>query len=520
MKQKRFIQYYKNYIVLFACIMFLFTILQMLNRTTTIYIDCFGKIEKAKNDILIKQNNEYYLSYEYVKENIDNEIYFDNLSRKVVISSTNGLFKIKVNEENINIDFDSRKIKNKGVIEKEEKYISLEVLTQAYSIESTISNNTIYLYDNSSCVGKTNKNNISLYRENNIKSRIVDYVDKKDKINVISECGKFVLVKVNDKKVGYVLKNALKYSTLQAEQETEELKNKVYFFADANYEYKNIGLDIDGIMVSMFSITQLSGEIIENNIDKEKINNIGTNVYGILDNGYELAGFNTTTVSQILSDEAKRLNLINKLTEKIEKYNLQGIVLDFRNLKEKDIPNFIQLIKELKAFSKRKIIVNITPSDNNLYRTVINYTDFTIVNVYGQRDLKSNVAGSISEISWMQEIIDKYLEIALKEKIVIGIPAYSILWTEKNSNVVDSDVYNLKAIEDYIKNNKLELKQINGQNYVELKKGSLTYRMWAEDEFSIKNRLKTINQKELLGICIYKLGYENESLINVLKNNY
>ena len=104
------------------------------------------------------------------------------------------------------------------------------------------------------------------------------------------------------------------------------------------------------------------------------------------------------------------------------------------------------------------------------------------------------------------------------KKIVAGLPAYSILWTEKNSNVINSEIYSMKAMQDYIEKNSLNQKEINGQNYVELKTGSLIYRMWLEDDISLKNRLEIVKKNNLKGIAIYKLGYENDNLINSLKN--
>ena len=523
MKQIEKLKQYKNYFVLFISIILLFIILQLLNNVSSMYVDFLGNRVKATETVLIEKNKEYYLSYKYIKDNIDDEIYFDNISKKAVISSNQGLFKVKVNDKNITVNFENNTLNNEGVIEHEDKYISLEVIKQAYNLDNTVCNNTIYLYKENESIGKVKYNNVSVHKKNKKNSGIVGYVDKKDKISVLFEKGNFVFVKINGKEVGYILKNALKYKTQENEEKEEVLKNSVYFFADSNSKHIDIDINIKGFLVDMFSITKISTEINENNINTELLNNIrkkDIKVYGMINNGYDLAGFNTTTTSQILADESKRINSINNINEKIKKYNLDGVVIDFRKLKEKDIDNYIQFIKELKAFIKKDVVVNISADEYKQYIPVINYADFSIVNAYGQRNLKSTVSGSVSEINWMKEIISNCLKSARSEKIVIGIPSYSILWTEKNSNVVDSEIYNLKAIQNYIEKNKLETKNTNGQNYAELKKGSLTYRLWLEDEYSIKNRLEIIKEKEITGIAIYKLGYENDSLIDILKNNY
>ena len=523
MKLKGKTKSFVSYFILLIGIIFIFILCHLTMNANNIYIDLLGSRAKASNNILIKENGEYYLSYKYIEENIDSEIYFDSVSRKVVISSDKGLFKIRINDKKVNVNFEEEAINNKGVIEKKDKYISLEIVDRAYNVDKSVNNNTIYLYNENYYDGKIKYNNVGLYKSSNMKSEIVDYVDKKDKIKVICEDDDFILVKVNNEKVGYLLKNAVKYTIKNNQEEEGMQKKKIYMFADENSKTIQKNLPITGVIVDMFEVSQTSVNLNYKNISGSffsEISNNGYKLYAKIGNGYNLAGFSTTTMSQILSDESKRINLINNINEKIKEYDLDGIVLDFKKLKEKDISNYIQFIKELKSFSNKKVIVNIDASEYKIYSQVANYTDFSIVNAYNQRDLKATVAGSVSEISWMKNIIEDCLTTIDREKLVIGLPAYSILWTEKNSNVIDSEIYNLKAVQNYIEKNKLELKKVNGQNYSELKKGSLIYRMWLEDEFSIKNRLDIIKENKLNGIAIYKLGYENDVLINTLKNNY
>mgnify|MGYP004532813517 FL=1 len=118
----------------------------------------------------------------------------------------------------------------------------------------------------------------------------------------------------------------------------------------------------------------------------------------------------------------------------------------------------------------------------------------------------------------MEQIIKNIIEETKASKVVACIPSYSILWTEKNSNVVNSKVYNLSSIQDYITKNKLTKKYLENlkQNYVEFKKGSLVYRMWVEDDTSIKNRMEIIKNNKLGGVAIYKLGYENNDILSLV----
>lgn len=509
------------YLILLAVITFSFVITNLSNTNDNMYIDLFGERIKVTVDILLSENDEYYLSYDYIKENIDSEIYYDNVSKKVVIASNKCLTKAKLDEKKVTLNFKEESLEKVGVIEKNTEYISLEVLRKAYNYEIVNYKNTIYIFENKGfeCVAK--ENNIKLYAGSSFKSSNVGTVDKETKLVGAFEKENFVLVKTEDEKIGYVPSKLISYEVNNIEDEKEEEMLKKYIFADSTNTYIDKDLGLNGVFVNMFDITKKTGEVTVKSVPSSllsSIKNNGYKAYGIVTNGYNLAGFHTTTISQILSDESKRLFVINNLAENINKYNLDGIVIDFRMIKENDVNNFVQFIKEFNAFCEKDVVININASEYKNYVGAIKYSDFSVVNFYGLRDLNSTVSGSVSEIPWQKEITEKLLKEAEANKIVACIPSYSILWTEKNSKVIDTKIYSLKAIEDYILKNNLTKKHIEGlgQNYVELKKGSLVYKMWVEDETSIKNRMKIIKNSKLKGVAIYKLGYENSSIYNLV----
>ena len=162
---------YKIYFILFFFIVILFIILHYVYNQKTMYIDVFGKSYKENSKIMIKKNNEYYLSYSFVKENIDSGIYFDNISKKIVISQETLFIKAKKDEKIITNNSKIQELNNVGVIEDKDVYISLEVLRKSYNFEITILNNTIYIYENNNFECSLKSNKISLYQKNDNKSK-------------------------------------------------------------------------------------------------------------------------------------------------------------------------------------------------------------------------------------------------------------------------------------------------------------------------------------------------------------
>lgn len=509
------------YILLFLSIVFVFGIFNLLNNQNIMYIDLFGNKERVNEDILIEENGEYYLSYEYIKEKIDNEIYYDNVSKKVVIASDKCLLKARLNEKKVNNNFNEEETENIVVIEKNTEYISLEVLNKAYSYNFEKYKNVIYIYENKEFECVVNSNNVRIYETSSLKSKVIGYEQKNAKLTGIMEKGDFVLVKTETGKIGYVSSKLISYTVNNETQKEEENTFTKYIFADTSSKYIDKNLDLDGVFVNMFEIIKKSGEVSVKGAESSLLASIKSNgykAYGIVTNGYNLAGFNTTTLSQILSDESKRLQVINNIVNKAEEYGLDGIVIDFRMIKESDASNFVQFIKEFNAYYEKEVVVNINANEYKNYVSAIKYSDFSVINFYGLRDLSSTVAGSVSEISWQKEITENILKEVSANKIVACIPSYSILWTEKNSKVVDAKIYSLSAIQDYVAKNNLTKKYIEnvGQNYIECAKGSLVYKMWVEDEVSTKNRMEIIKGNNLKGVAIYKLGYENNDMYNLI----
>jgi spore germination protein YaaH len=204
---------------------------------------------------------------------------------------------------------------------------------------------------------------------------------------------------------------------------------------------------------------------------------------------------------------------------------LDGIVLDFRNLKGSDKEYFEQYIKELAALLhsvNRKLMVYVKQDTDYVdINKIINYVDNIIYVTYLNVSNVPKTAYSIYNIYDIESSLQKLQNIYNVDmsKIILEIPLYSVLWIEKNSIVTAFELYSLRALQNFLKENKVtyNIDKVTGLNYAELNKGSLKYKVWIQDEISIrKNYL--LSQKYLLGgIALYKKGYESNYIYNILK---
>ena len=58
-----------------------------------------------------------------------------------------------------------------------------------------------------------------------------------------------------------------------------------------------------------------------------------------------------------------------------------------------------------------------------------------------------------------------------------------------------------------------------GQNYAEVVKGELTYKLWFEDKDSMRKRVELVNKYNLAGISAWQKGLETSDIWQVITGN-
>lgn len=143
---------------------------------------------------------------------------------------------------------------------------------------------------------------------------------------------------------------------------------------------------------------------------------------------------------------------------------------------------------------------------------------------YDHRGSWSSEAGSIAEVSWVEENVNSLINDSNinPNKIVLGIPFYTRLWTIKQGeDKPKTTVYDMKDCQDFI--DKYDITTVwdedAGQNYAEYTKGSVTYKLWLEDKDSVKKRVETVNKYNLAGIAGWRRGLETSDVWEVINQN-
>ena len=276
---------------------------------------------------------------------------------------------------------------------------------------------------------------------------------------------------------------------------------------------------IDMVTIDMYRLSGIS------NITKiQNYNNIAKNVsvFATFNNGQKSANYDSDITTGMLNSYINRECIIQSLVKGINKF--AGVNIDFGSMKISDKDNFTQFIKELTAVlhaANKQIIITVSSTQYIDVEKIFKFVDYIVIKPYDARTMASKTSGPISSLIYVEDKIKQVLEKNIDtNKIILEIPMYSILWTERQGTVINAELYTMNAIQSYLTANDLEVKldKNSGQNYINYTKGITSYKMWLEDKYSVTEKSKLVNKYELAGICLYKSGMELKEIYKDISN--
>lgn len=490
-------------------------------------------------DVKVTENQDnglYYICFNDAYKYLDGKIFYDNISKKIIICGNN-IVKFKIGENIKTVNFE--KTKDSGSVysyfESGNKTdflnISLDEILLSDNMKKVTDNkyNKIYIVENIKSINtKITKGRVYVRDES---GNIIDVLNKNESINVdsyISSNNTLLISYINKDKLnaGFVdvedVNIDLSYFRIEKKEDIDKEADTKYIVLDnidknnyKDYTYILNALEIsskDGKVELVYTNNEIKSV-------KEKVFNIALSINNrYLDIDYDP----DLLYSIIASDEAKETNIIH-IANVLKSLNIKELVVDFRNTRSKDTNYITEYILELYTYLKHeniKLTVNVTDNSNIDLERLKNNVNAYIVITYGKRNTNSNVAGAHSSINISKNKINELLTLQIKKsKIILEIPTYSILWTQKDGKIIDAKIYSISAINSFVKSNntKISVDKNTLQNYVEIKKGVVTYKMWLEDEEEIKRKISLVKDLDLNGISLYKSSYLNDDIINSIK---
>lgn len=509
---------------------------------TNLVINNNNITSKLKKSIII-EDDVIYLSKQDIQNFFDKYIYEDKENNQIITTSDKKTATIQYDQKIIEINGSKKQIT--ATIKKVDDtiYLPISEMHDVYDIEiNYIKDSNVITMDSLDREQKkayTSKN-VSIKAKSSNFSKTVDKVKKGNWLFYISTDEKgWAKVRTTKGKVGYVKENKLtNFVTVRDSMEEEkQISGKVNLVWDYFSEYAKApdrtGTKIDGINVVSPSFFYID----KNGNFKENVSQNGQEyIKWAKSNGYKVwpmvsnsnAGLEMT--SKIMNSYESRKKIIEAIVNVCVKYDLDGINIDFENMKKEDVDLYSRFIIELTPRIKDiglTVSVDVTAPDGAdnwsmcFDRNVIgNVADYIIFMAYDQYGAGSNKAGTTAGYNWVETSLKKFVttEEIDSNKVILAIPLYTRLWSEKDGKVL-SKVIDMKDIDSTIPENvERKWNDTLKQYYVEYNDSLYTRKMWIEDSKSLKEKLSLIKQYNLGGVASWEKDKETEGVWELIKD--
>lgn len=533
-----------------------------ITNKTNLIINFSNVTGRTKQEMIIDENNIVYLSMDDIKNYYDKHIYYDDEYNQIITSSDTKLAVLKIDDNNMTINGKKVKINGSAKVINNVYYLPFSEMEEVYNVKIYRPENKVVIesLDRELVVSKVTKN-VSIKYKATALSRTIEKLNENDKViiaksqeNTLPEG--WVKVRTQNGNLGYIEEKYL--SELVVEREAKVYEKQIDGKISLAWEYfseyakapDNTGKTYNGVNVVSPSFFYLKLK----NTDKEDLTkldvilqsnlleNVGDEGVAYINwaksNGYKVWPKVTNDTlpstidefSVIINDFKLRENMINQIKQYVEKYDLDGINLDFEFMYKTDKDAFSKFVIELAPQLRDMgvcLSVDVTAPDGadnwslcydrNVIGEVADYVVFMGYDQYG-----TSTIGTTSGYNWLKSSINKFMKYdeVPAEKIILGLPFYTKLWKTKNNEVVGSQVIFISNIENQIPANATkEWKEDLQQYYIQYEKDGYTYKMWVEDITSFEKKIQLVEEYGLAGAGYWRKGFENEKVWDVIKMN-
>ena len=515
------------------------------NKNINLVINNKNVTSNLKKEIII-ENDNIYISKQDLGNFFDKYIYEDKENDNIVTTYNNKIATISLEENQMNINGSNKNTYAHAENRDGTIYIPITELEDVYGIEiKYIENSKVLTIDSTSKEQKKAiiTKDVAVKSSTKFIAKTVDRVKKGSYVIVVSEDKGYAKIRTENGKVGFVKSNKIANTVVVREemQESKQIDEKVNlvwdYYSEVATAPDRTGVTMDGVNVVSPAFFHLNskGELTENvgQAGQEYIEWAHSNGYKVWPMVQNAGNGMINVTSDIMNDYNKRQELINEIVVACVRYKLDGINIDFENMKQEDKDMYSRFIIELTPRLKDMglvVSVDVTAPDGSetwsmcFDRNVIgDVADYIIFMAYDQYGTSSNKSGTTAGYDWVNLSLNKFLktEEIKSDKIILAIPLYTRLWTEDGSGkVVKQTTVSLKNMYNVIPDGVEKQWDDNlKQYYVEYQDGQYTKKIWIEDEKSLTEKISLIKNNNLAGVASWEKGMETDNFWTFLKES-
>lgn len=498
-----------------------------------------------KNSVALIQNGELleeqavliggepYAAYTYVESQLNSCFYWDEETKGILLTTSGGVQTLLLGDAAV-----AKTPGGQPAVQQESDgkfYISLDVVKEYTDLDYAYYSdpNRVVIRNEWDGVEQATvqSDTAQVRQKGGIKSLILADVQKGDTLLYLENLDNWCKVMTADGYTGYIQTEdisepeAIEARTAKKdsyERITRDHKINLVWHqstsTESNDAMAEMTAEMTGVNVispTWFSVTDETGTISSlASADYVKLtHDAGREVWGLIDNFNE--AFDETTD---LAYASVRSRIIEQLLAEAASCGMDGINVDFENLKEAGIPHYLQFLRELtSAAHAQNLVVSVdtpVPQAYTMYYQrgeQARFVDYMIVMAYDEHFAGSEEAGSVSSLPFVQQAVEEMTRVMPADQVICGIPFYTRVWTEKfGQSAITSEVLGMDGAKNYAKENQMtETWDASlGQNVATVETSDARYTIWMEDEQSMEEKLKVIQSADLAGVAEWKLGFE------------
>lgn len=485
------------------------------------------------------------LSFIHDQLGLKEEVYFEEKTGTIVMTNANKVLRFKTNALTATMNKAEYPLRIAADVKDDVAYLPTTPLEELYGlhIEYNATEDIVTVMRAGDAVQRGISPDGGVIRTSpSVHATIVKRLAQKEEVRIWGEKEGWYSVQSMDGVAGYAQKKAITLTDLEqvdAQQEPapynawKVIGSKINLTWEAIYQKtpdtKQIG-DMPGVnVVSPTWFELLDGEgNIKGKADMQYVNwahKKGMQVWAVFSNSFE-----PDRTSAALGSANSRLLMIRQLSAFAQMYQLQGINLDFENVNTSDKANLVQFVRELTPLMHEQgvaVSIDVSPKSNSemwslfLDRSALGKTvDYMMIMAYDEHWASSPDSGSVASLPWTEQSIKTIIEEdgVPANKIVLGMPLYARLWTEKQDDSgktrVTSKALGMDAINNIIAEHKLTptFDAASGQHYVEYKENGALQRIWIEDGLSMKSRIALVKKYGLAGVATWQRQFSSDDI--------
>lgn len=497
-----------------------------------------------QGEALVKDGTAY-VSYELAKEKLNDHLYKNEEEKQVILTTAVDIIKLPFDSAEYTTLTGNGSMPYQIVLSQDGRiYLALEYLAQYTDLQYTVEQEPLHIIINNQWGSKTYADvtkEESIRLEADIKSPILRKAAEGEKVTILEREDKWSKVLTADGYIGYLKSKKLgesyeeqvtnssfsgtEYTSIHRDYKINLIWHQVTS-QDSNAAFSEDMQDVTGVNVvspTWFSISSNDGDLssLASSEYVTAAHEKGMEVWGLMDN------FNAETdTTTVLGNTSSRENLEGQLITEALNNGMDGINIDIETLPEEASESYVQFMRELSVKCRNNnLVLSVDvppPYDFNTHynrKALGEVVDYMMVMGYDEHYVGSE-AGSVASLSYERNGITGTLESVSKDKIISGIPFYTRLWKTNASGEVSSQAIGMDHADEILSQYKVTAawSEETSQDYAEFtdEEGNFC-QIWLENEKSIEEKMKLVQQYDLGGVAEWKLGFERAAIWNVIE---